>query len=55
MWVKISIDNQNIESLIEKYQAAKADLTNALQRESLIVDEEKRISHRQQPVRDAKC
>jgi hypothetical protein len=41
MWAKISLGNQNIQSLIEKYEAAKADLLNALQRESLIVGEEK--------------
>ena len=39
MWVKISLEDQNIQLLIEKYEAAKVELINALQRESLVVGE----------------
>lgn len=39
MWVKISLEDQNLQLLIEKYETAKAELINALQRESLVVGE----------------
>ena len=39
MWVKILLEDQDIQKLVEKYEAAKAELINALQRESLIVGE----------------